>query len=536
DAWLEQQCGSDAELLESIQALLRSLRRERDLSETLLNEKPDIGSRNKRLGPYQILSLLGRGGMGAVYLAQRADGQYEKKVAIKLVDLPLATEVFFDRFRQERQILAGLDHPDIAGLLDGGISEEGILYLVMEYVEGEPIDAYCSKWAPSLSEKLKLFIRVCQAVQYAHQNLIIHRDLKPDNILVSADGAPHLLDFGTAKLLSPDKVADAQGLTRHGFLSFTPAYASPEQVLGKAITTASDTYSLGVLLYLMLTGHLPYELNEFTTEEMLEIICNRAPDPPRSSDATFPDSDLEAILAKALRKEPEARYPTAEQFASDVEAYLEHKPVSARKGTFRYTAQKFLRRNRLAISFASILLLTVIAGVIGTIWQAHVARRAEQRAEERSKDLLQLSDRLLSELDSAIQELPGSTGAQQLLISGVLANLDPMTAEAQHDKATGLSLAKAYMRLGNLQGNPYEQNIGDQQGGIRSLDKAMVILKPIVASHPNDFAVLETLAHVQNARGEILSMENDNDGAAASLRDSIATFEHLLTFPNPTPR
>lgn len=536
DGWLIAECGADTVLLENVRSLLRAYRQERDFSQSLLSEKLEAAPKGRRLGPYQTLSLLGRGGMGAVYLAERADGQYEKKVAIKVIDLPLATEVFFERFRQERQILAGLDHPDIARMLDGGVSDEGILYLVMEYVEGEPLDVYCRTHSPSLETRLQLFMRICRAVQFAHQNLVIHRDLKPDNILISADEAPHLLDFGTAKFLAADKSADTLGLTRQGFLSFTPAYASPEQVLGKPITTASDTYSLGVLLYLLLTGRAPYQLSEYTTEEMVEIICQRPPQPPSSPDHVFPDTDLEAILSKALRKEPEARYQTAEQLASDVEAYLEHKPVSARKGTLRYTAQKFIRRNRLAISFAAVLLLTAAAGVAGIIWQAHAARRAELRAEARSADLLQLTDGLLSELDSAIQQLPGSTGAQQLLVSRVLKSLDPLAAQAQHDKATAISLANAYTRLGSLQGDPYEQNIGDKAGAVHSINKALEVLQPAVDSHPNDFAVLSTLAYVQNTRGEILSMADDNEGSAASLRASIATFQRLLSFPNPKPK
>ena len=262
--------------------------------------------------------------MGAVYLAHRADGQYEKKVAIKVVDLPLATEAFFERFRQERQILAGLDHPNIARLLDGGISDDGILFLVMDYVDGMRIDEYCVSHHLNLQNKLRLFISVCSAVQFAHQNMVVHRDLKPDNVLVSEGGVPHLLDFGTAKLISHETSSETRGLTREGFLSFTPEYASPEQVLGRPVATTSDTYSLGVLLYQMLTGRLPYQLNEFTAEEMIHIICERPADRPTSAEGTFPDADLEAILSKALRKETDQRYPTAEQFAADVQAYIDN--------------------------------------------------------------------------------------------------------------------------------------------------------------------------------------------------------------------
>jgi eukaryotic-like serine/threonine-protein kinase len=277
---------------------------------------------------------LGRGGMGAVYLAHRVDGQFEQKVAIKLIDLPLATDLFRERFRQERQILAGLQHPFIARLLDGGVTRDGDLYLVMEYVDGVPIHRFCEEQRLTVHQRLALSMRVCEAVQFAHQNFVVHRDLKSENILVVEDGTPRLLDFGTAKLLSPSLGGPDSKLTREGYLSFTPQYASPEQVLGNPITTASDTYSLGVLLYLLLTGTLPYELKELTTAEMLRVICE-AP-PRRVARAADPrqrlDADLEAILLKALRKEPQERYLTAEQLASDLRAYLNGLPVAARSG------------------------------------------------------------------------------------------------------------------------------------------------------------------------------------------------------------
>ena len=262
--------------------------------------------KRKRIGPYEIDRLLGRGGMGAVYLAHRADGQFEQKVAIKLIDLPLATELFRERFRQERQILAGLQHPYIARLLDGGMSGEGELYLVMEYVDGVPIHRFCEERRLSSDRANRIcFLRACEAVQFAHQNFVVHRDLKPDNILVAEDGTPRLLDFGTAKLLSPSLDKQDSQLTRDGYLSFTPQYASPEQVLGNPITTASDTYSLGVLLYFLLTGTLPYELKDLTMGQMMKTVCEMTPRKPsvigRSQAAGCrPGSDS----LKALRKEP----------------------------------------------------------------------------------------------------------------------------------------------------------------------------------------------------------------------------------------
>ena len=532
DPFLRERCGDNPLLLERAKALLAAHDGEQEESK-LRQQAADEKTvpLRRRFGPYEVESLLGRGGMGAVYLAHRADGQYEKKVAIKIVDLPLATEAFFERFRQERQILAGLDHPNIARLLDGGISDDGILFLVMDYVDGTRIDEYCVAHHLNLQDKLRLFISVCGAVQFAHQNMVVHRDLKPDNVLVSEDGVPHLLDFGTAKLISGDTVIETRGLTREGFLSFTPEYASPEQVLGRPVATTSDTYSLGVLLYQMLTGRLPYELNEFTAEEMIRIICERPADRPKSTDGTFPDADLEAILSKALRKEAGERYPTAEQFAADVQAYVDNEPVLARKGNLRYHAVKFARRNRLAIAFAAVLLATVIAGVAGVLWQARAARLAEQSAEASANDLSRLSDTLLSELDEAIQQLPGSTGAQQVLVARVLEHLDRMSHHSRINPVTQISLVNAFVRLANLQANPYEQNLGDKAGALSSLSKAMAIAEPLARARPQDQAVLLALARAQDARGEILSFADDNDGAAQSLEASIKTYDQLLATP-----
>src|ERR1035438_8405939 len=251
---IEARCNGDRELAAEVWSLLRaSEAEERVTASRRLEPEPgrEAQSDSRPIGPYLLDRLLGRGGMGAVYLAHRADGQFEQKVAIKLIDLPLATSVFQKRFRQERQILAGLQHPYIARLLDGGVTAAGDLYLVMEYVDGVPIHRFCEEHRLSVQQRLELFKQVCEAVQFAHQNFVVHRDLKPDNILVAADGTPRLLDFGTAKLLSPSVDRPGSELTREGYQSYTPQYASPEQVLGNPITTASDTYSLGVLLYLL---------------------------------------------------------------------------------------------------------------------------------------------------------------------------------------------------------------------------------------------------------------------------------------------
>jgi tetratricopeptide (TPR) repeat protein len=487
----------------------------------------------KRIGNYLLDRLLGRGGMGAVYLAHRADGHFEQKVAIKLIDIPLATEIFRQRFRQERQILAGLQHPYIARLLDGGVTAQGDPYLVMEYVDGVPIHRYCENHGLPAAERIALFLRVCEAVQFAHQNFVVHRDLKPDNILVAEDGTPRLLDFGTAKLLSPAVDNPGGNLTLEGYQSYTPQYASPEQVLGNPITTASDTYSLGVLLYLLLTGSLPYELKELTTAEMLRVICEQAPRRPSAANGQRLDPDLEAILLKTLRKEPHQRYLTAEQLSSDLRAYQEGLPVAARRGTFRYRAVKFIRRNRLALAAAALLAITLILGIAGVLWQAAVANQERRRAEASAADLRQLSNSLLSELDDAIKELPGSTGAQKLLVTRVLEHLDRMAKDAQGNRQTQLDLADAYTQLGEIQGDPYVQNLGDPEGALVSINKAVSLVTPLAAD-TKDRVALHGLALALEYRSGILFGTARTKEAIVSMRASVQAFDRLTEAPDAT--
>jgi len=529
-------CGSDLELAAEVRALLKACETDEDLTASNHLEHditPEKSPDHKRVGPYELDHLLGRGGMGAVYLAHRADGQFEQEVAIKLIDLPLATDLFRERFRQERQILAELQHPYIARLLDGGVTPEGDLYLVMEYVDGVPIHRFCEEHQLSVSQRLELFLRVCDAVQFAHQHFVVHRDLKPDNILVGEDSTPRLLDFGTAKLLSPS-LADAESkLTREGYQSFTPQYASPEQVLGNPITTASDTYSLGVLLYLLLTGTLPYELKELTTVEMLRVICEEAPRKPKDAAGSHErlDADLEAIVLKALRKEPRERYLITEQLASDLRAYLAGLPVGARRGTVRYRASKFMRRHRGGLAATVLAALSLIAGVTGVVWQARVANQQGRKAEARSADLRQLSNSLLSELDEAIKQLPGSTGVQKLLVTRVIEHLDHMARDAQGDRQTQLDLVDAYTRLENIQGNAYDQNLGDPAGALVSLGKALAIAGPLAASNPHDREAIRALALVQQSRSEILWQTGRTPEAVAVMREAVKSFDALVLAP-----
>jgi len=531
-AMLEEWCKGDALLFEEVRSLLKAseLEERTTTSCRLEAETSLVAQAGPRLiGPYELDRLVGRGGMGAVYLAHRADGQFEQQVAIKLIDLPFATDLFREQFRLERQILARLSHPNIARLLDGGVSEDGELYLVMEYADGLSIHRYCTQHALPIRARIELFKSVCVAVRFAHQHLVVHRDLKADNIIVLEDGTAKLLDFGTAKMLTAVNVVPEGEFTRHGFHSFTPQYASPEQVLGHPISTASDIYSLGVLLFLLTTGVLPYELREFTTDEMIRVICEQQPPRPSEKTPGMLDPDIDAMVLKALRKEPEERYASVDQFIADLQAYLDGRPVAARQGNFRYHAVKFARRNKLPLAGSALLCLSIMVGTTGVTWQAHLANVQRHKAEARAEDLRKLSDSLLSEIDEAIQRLPGSTPAQKLLVSTVLEHLDRAAKDAAGDPQMELDLADAYICMGNVQGNPYDQNIGDAQGALSSLDKALSIATALVRRQTANVAAAHALGWAQQSRSEVLFGLGRTQEAVVMMRSAAATFEELAS-------
>jgi tetratricopeptide (TPR) repeat protein len=401
------------------------------------------------IGPYRIVRPLGHGGMGTVFLAIREGGDFTQRVAIKLVR---GGEALVQRFRQERQILAALDHPNIARLVDGGTTADGLPYLVMEYVDGTPIDEF----APGLSiaEKLRLFLQLCNAVEYAHRSLIIHRDIKPGNVLVTADGTPKLLDFGIAKLASPETRPDATA-TR----LMTPDYASPEQLLGHQVTTATDVYSLGVLLFELLTDAKPFVADKRTP----------ATEAARASTHTRAlRGDLDTILACALDLDPQRRYGSVERFADDVRRHLSGHPVLARPATFVYRASKFVRRNKLAVAAgAAVVIVTAIAFVT----TLHQKRLAERRFDE----VRSLARAVVFELHDAIEPLPGSTAARELLVRRALVYLDNLAAEATGNAELRTELAGAYMKIGDVQGLPYRANLGDTAGAMTSYRKALQI-------------------------------------------------------------
>jgi non-specific serine/threonine protein kinase/serine/threonine-protein kinase len=493
-------------------------------SEQPTGATPEPTLAGRCIGPYRLLSEAGRGGMGVVYRSVRDDDVFRKTVALKLVRGGASPE-HLRRLGRERQILARLQHPNIAGILDGGTSSEGQPYLVMEYVEGEAIDAYCDRHGLRTRERLSLFRGVCSAVQYAHQNLVVHRDLKPSNILVTAEGEVKLLDFGIARLLAagvdPDTAPTATLLPM-----LTPAYASPEQVRGQPVTTASDVYSLGVVLYELLTGALPYPVRGESLEEVVRAVCSTQPAPPsavrgdgtktvcRASPAEL-RGDLDTIVLKALRKEPERRYASAQELAEDVRRHIEALPVLARADTPGYRLGKFVRRHRTGVAAASLVAASLLAGIVATSRQARIAELQRARADRRFADVRELARAFLVDVDGQIQHLAGATPARHAIVEKGLAYLDRLSADAEGDSALQVDLAYGYTRIGDILGNPDLPNLGDPKGARASYDRAAAIARAVLSREPRN---LDARLRLWSALSRIGVLEGRTTGIAGGLR------------------
>jgi len=555
--FLRQACRGE----ESIRTELESLLSSYDSAGTATASAPTAAGdaedlAGQKIGPYQVIRQIGVGGMGAVFLAMRDDDAYNKRVAIKLVQTGIDRMEMARRFRHERQILAALDHPNIARLVDGGSTPRGLPYFVMDYVEGTQIDKYCDSHKLSVSERIKLFRDVCSAVQYVHQNLVVHRDLKPSNILVTAEGVPKLLDFGIAKLIKPEMFTSLAEATMVEFRLMTPGYASPEQVRGEPVTTASDVYSLGVILYELLTSYRPYRLKTDAPSEVLRAVCDQEPDKPSATAtsneerktgaktdpqvvaekrATVPErlgrelsGDLDTIVLKALRKEPQRRYVSVEQFSEDLRRYLVGLPVSAQRDTWNYRAGKFVRRHKAAVAAATVVAVSLIAGVLTTTWQARIARAERANAQQQFNDVRKLTTSFLFEFYSAIQNLPGSTPARRLLVQRALEYLSKLAQRAQGDRGLQRELAEAYLKVGDVQGNPYVPNLGDTQGAAESYAKALEISQALVSADTTDSEAQEYLGRSYKSLGEVLPLLGKPSEAAVNLRKATEVFESLV--------
>ena len=504
---------------------------------------PDVVGR--RVGVYEIVRELGRGGMGVVYLGVRVDDQYRKEVAIKVLRAALERNVLHARFARERQILASLDHPGIARLIDAGTTDDGQPYLVMDLVDGVPIDDYCQRHDLPIEARLALFRRVCDAVHHAHRHLVVHRDLKPRNILVTADGSPRLLDFGIAKLLSPDESA-GPGVTETGLHLMTPEYASPEQARGDVVTTASDIYSLGVILFQLLTGQRPYRLPSTRLDEIVRTICDTPA--ARPSTVAAPTitrrlrGDLDAIVLTALRKEPERRYASVAQLSEDVRLHLAGRPIVARPDTWRYRLSKFVRRQRVAAAAAVLVAVSLVGGLGVAMWQARLARQAHAaaeidraRAERRFRDVRQLANRFLFDFHDAIATLPGSTPARKLVVATAVQHLDGLASESAGDPQLQEELAVAYDRIGDVQGSPTGANLGDVAGALDSYRKGEAIRRQVAAARPGDVDAQERLGASAVKVADALFGRGDLANAVAQYRQVRTVREAALRL-SPTKR
>ena len=496
-ALLDQLCGEDRALRADVDALLAPPDPGRDrIAEVIAEGAADLFGGDdepagstwdappERIGRYRIARLIGRGGMGVVFEATRID-DFHKRVALKVIRRDLDFAASRQRFERERQLLANLEHPYIARLLDGGETPGGSPYLVMEYVDGAPFLDHCV--GLGRGELLRVFLKVCEAVEHAHRNLVIHRDLKPSNILVSTDGDPKLLDFGIATLIAPDI-----SFTGTRFGAVTLAYASPEQILGRSMTTATDVYSLGVILYRILAGRAPYDLEGATPAQVERIVCVDPPAPGGLGD------ELDDILMMALRKEPERRYGGARQLADDIQRYLDHQPVRARPDTFGYRARKFVRRQWPALLAAGAVGLAVATGTAATLYQAHVA-------QDRFTQLRHLAHAFVFDYGDDLAKIEGSTAVRERMVGEALTYLGALSRDARGDARLQRELAAAYAKIGNTQGNPAGDNLGHIDQGLASYAQAARLYEQAVARDPTaagevgafyvDYAKLLILAH-----------------------------------------
>jgi len=487
--WLAEAAHGREEVVHEVLTLLQA------------HEQSESEARETRVGAYRLERLIGRGGMGEVWLASRADGHFEQRVAIKLVRSGLGADLLLSRFQQERSLLARLNHPNIARLLDGGVSASGRPFLVMEYVEGEPIADFCKRHSLALPARIEMIRQLCGAVEYAHRNLIVHRDIKPGNVLVTADGSPKLLDFGIAKLLETDSAATATAIHL-----LTPRYASPEQLRGDPVTTASDVYSLGVLAFELITGCLPYELHGNSPAEIVSAIATQEPRHASRTTNQIPRGDLDAVLAKALEKEPAARYGSVDQFSEDLKNYLVGRPVSARVLTTRYRLGKYLRRH-----WAGAVAVAVVAVALATATAMSVrAARSARLEQARSARVTQFLEDMLGSIDPSWEGTVSRGGADTRVLDLLPAARKQIGTVFAHDPAAAARvhriIARAYTNL-------------QQYPDAETDSKAALALLPSLEDDPAE------KARVLFTAGELDFRMSHRNEEERELRQALATFE-----------
>lgn len=512
----------------------------------MVPESSDSPYQGRLIGHYRLRERIGEGGMGEVYVAERED-QFRQRVAVKLIRPGMASPEVVRRFVIERQTLAALNHPHIVRLVDGGATEDGLPYLVVDYVEGIPIDRYCDQHKLPISQRLHLFVETCVAVHHAHQSLVVHCDLKPSNILVTAEGAPMLLDFGIAKLLDPTSmgISAQAALTRQR--AFTPDYASPEQLRGEPVTTATDIYALGVVLYELLTGHSPYRASSGSLADWIRSVCEQDAEPPstvihRVTETTADDQtpgetltpekvsesregdpqslhrrlrgDLDAIVLKALRKDPQERYGSVDQLAEDIRRHLDGRPVLARRNTTAYVTRKFLERHKLGVAAAALVILTLAAGLASTLWESDVAAR-------RFEDVRRLAHTFLFDVHDSIQDLPGSTPARALIVKTGTEYLDRLAADSRSDPSLQLELAEGYNKIGDVEGNVSVANLGKPEEALASYRKALGISQSVLTRHPSDRRARQVVAQSDEGLGLALAFHGKSAEALEHFQEAL---------------
>lgn len=513
NAFVGRMCGDDVALRTELRELLGSA----DIADNFI-ERPaadalgwadqhDRDPVGQQIGPYRIVALAGRGGLSHVYRAVREGSDYKQQVAIKLLRSGFDGEALLRRFNAERRMLAGLAHPNIAHFMDGGATDDGTPYLVMEFVEGRPLDEYCDTKALSLEARIDLFRVLCGAVQYVHQHLMVHGDLKGGNVLVTPEGVVKLLDFGIAKLLTPDAPGDDPSRPATLML-LTPDYASPEQLRGEAITTASDVYSLGTLLYRLLTGTTPYGAVRAPPIVLNERMAAGGHTPPDvaaertgGAHAEFARAlrgDLGTIVLKSIKFDPVDRYASAQQLGDDLQRYLRGFPVEARPDSVGYRLRKWARRHRAAAALSALAVFALVGGIAATSWQAHLAGLERERAERNFNAVRELSSVFLEDVYQAVAKIPGSTEARKLLVSNTLKYLQALERDASDSPELRRDLGMAYERLGDVQGANIAPSLGERAAALASYRRSLEIRKQLALDHPS-------LAH----RADLLRAETD---------------------------
>ena len=511
--------------------IAKSFADEYGLRENGLREENLVG---KQIDDYKILEKIGEGGMGTVFLAEHAERDFSQKVALKLIKRGMDTNAVLKRFLMERQILSQLEHPFIARLLDGGSTKDGLPYFVMEYVSGETIKQFCENHQFDTNERLELFEKVCQAIGYAHQKLIVHRDIKPSNIIVTTDGTPKLLDFGIAKLLSPDWNAATTEATVPNFRLMTPEYASPEQLRGKMTTVSTDIYSLGVVLYELLSGTRPFRFENKSIGEIIETVTHSEPKPPSAAITSYKlqitnqdqkpkiktrnsrksqianrklNKDLDNIILKAIRKEPENRYQSVAEFADDVHRYLIGLPVKATADTRFYRFQKFVGRHRTGVLTSVFIALFLMVSTAITTRQYFIAKSERAKSEERFLQLRGVAKSLLSETNDALAKLPENLEIRKSIIEKSVSVLDSLSADDTDDAEFLSELADAYEKLGGLR----NWNLRDAETALSNFQKAVNLRERVLEIAPNNIAYRTKLNSTLGALTEFYAIGGDTE-------------------------